>query len=414
MNKLAVQSQLLMKLSFLAVCILFAACTSSPESETSHVVRFATFNASLYRNQVGELIQDLSSPENAQAQHVAEIIQRVRPDVLALQEFDYDPEGKALQYFQHNYLEVSQQGTDTILYPYGYVVPSNTGISTGLDINNNSIISDPEDAFGFGRHPGQYAFALLSKYPILEDSIRSFQYFLWKDMPEAKLPVDAEGNHYYSDEVLKIFRLSSKNHVDIPVQVKETIVHVLLAHPTPPVFDGPEDRNGTRNYDEIRLFTDYISGGKKAIYLYDDEGDRGGLSQNTSFVIMGDMNADPVDGDSYPGAIQQLLNHPRVHQQVSVGKLIPASEGGAENARSMQREDKGDNSHDTSVFGLRIDYVLPSTNLKVENSGIFWPTSQDSLYYLVEENASSDHRLVWVDVQLPLLFCASAGAREAD
>ena len=390
-----------MKLSFLAIFVFFVACTSSPESETSRVVCFATFNTSLYRDQGGELIHDLSSPENAQARHVAEIIQRVRPDVLALQEFDYDEEGRALHYFQNNYLEISQQGADTILYPYSYVIPSNTGVRSGLDINKNDITTDPEDAFGFGQHPGQYAFVLLSKYPILKDSIRSFQQFLWKDMPEAKLPVDTVGNSYYPDEVLEVFRLSSKNHVDIPVNVRGKTVHVLLAHPTPPVFDGPEDRNGTRNYDEIRLFADYISGDEKAAYLYDDEGDRGGLSQNTSFVIMGDMNADPVDGDSYPGAIQQLLSHPRVHQQVSLGAMVPASEGGVENAQSMQREDKGGDTHDTSDFGLRIDYVLPSTNLQVVNSGIFWPTSQDALHYLVAENASSDHRLVWADIVSP-------------
>lgn len=390
-----------MKISLLAFCITLAACTTSREPVTPQIVRFATFNTSLYRDQAAELIQDLSSPENAQAQHVAEIIQQIRPDILALQEFDYDPEGKALQYFQNNYLGISQNGADTILYSYSYVVPSNTGVLTGLDINNNESTIDPEDAFGFGRHPGQYAFALLSKYPIIEDSIRSFQRFLWKDMPEAKLPVDAAGTRYYSDEVMDIFRLSSKNHVDIPVQIEGTAVHLLIAHPTPPVFDGPEDRNGTRNYDEIRLFADYISGGEKGAYLYDDGGNRGGLTQNTSFVIMGDMNADPVDGDSYTGAIQQLLNHPRVHQQVSLGAMIPASEGGVENAQSVQREDKGEGRHDTSVFGLRIDYVLPSADLQVENSGIFWPTSQDTLHYLVTENASSDHRLVWVDVVLP-------------
>jgi hypothetical protein len=287
------------------------------------------------------------------------------------------------------------------LYLYSYIIPSNTGIPSELDMNKNDITTDPEDAFGYGRHPGQYAFALLSKYPILKDSIRSFQQFLWKDMPEAKFPVDAVGNNYYSDEVLEVFRLSSKNHVDIPVKIKGTTVYVLIAHPTPPVFDGPEDWNGTRNYDEIRLFADYISGGEKAAYLYDNEGDRGGLSQNASFVIMGDMNADPVDGDSHASAIQQLLDHPRVHQQVSVGEMIPASEGGVENGQSIQREDKGDDRHDTSVFRLRIDYVLPSANLQVENSGIFWPASQDSLHYLIAENASSDHRLVWVDIVSP-------------
>lgn len=387
-----------MKVFSLFVLILFGSCHKQLENNDSQVVRFATFNTSLYREHDEELIHDLSSSDNQQAKYIAEIIQRVRPDVLSLQEFDYDAKGEGLQNFQHNYLEKLQNGADTISYLYTYVAPSNTGLLSGIDINKNGNFSDPEDAFGFGRHPGQYAFALLSKYPIIVDSIRTFQQFLWKNMPAAKLPVDSNENPYYSENILEVFRLSSKNHVDIPVKIEGHIVHVLIAHPTPPVFDGPEDRNGTRNFDEIRLFADYISGGEHAAYLYDDNHQSGGLAKSSSFVIMGDMNADPTDGDSYPGAIKQLLNHQRVNKEISMGKLIPASKGGIENAKIASGKLKGESKFHTSEFGLRIDYVLPSANLKVENSGIFWPTSQDSLQYLVKENTSSDHRLVWVDL----------------
>lgn len=52
--------------------------TVEPESK----LRVATFNASLNRSKADELIQDLSTPDNAQARNVAEIIQHVRPDVL--------------------------------------------------------------------------------------------------------------------------------------------------------------------------------------------------------------------------------------------------------------------------------------------------------------------------------------------
>ena len=59
--------------------------------QTSHSnVRFATFNASLNRSNAGEVITDLSTPDNEQAKAVAEIIQRNNPDVLLLNEFDYD------------------------------------------------------------------------------------------------------------------------------------------------------------------------------------------------------------------------------------------------------------------------------------------------------------------------------------
>ena len=55
-----------------------------------------------------------------------------------------------------------------------------------------------------------------------------------------------------------------------------TTLHVLASHPTPPTFDGPEDRNGRRNHDEIRFWADYISPGQSG-YIVDDEGRSGGI-----------------------------------------------------------------------------------------------------------------------------------------
>ena len=172
-------------------------------------VRFASFNVSLFRDSEGELIEDLSTPDNSQGQAVAEIIQRVNPDVLLLNEFDYDPNGEAAQLFQENYLSVSQNGIDPVDYPYVYLAPSNTGIASGFDFDNNGeAVTEPgsgeygNDAYGFGVFPGQYAMVLYSKYPIVEDQVRTFQTFLWQDMPEALLPDDPntpEPNDWYSE-----------------------------------------------------------------------------------------------------------------------------------------------------------------------------------------------------------------------
>ena len=57
-----------------------------------------------------------------------------------------------------------------------------------------------------------------------------------------------------------VLRLSCKIHWDVPVQIGSETVHFLVSHPTPPAFDGPEDRNGRRNHDEIRFWADYIPG----------------------------------------------------------------------------------------------------------------------------------------------------------
>ncbi|MGL5871214.1 MAG: endonuclease/exonuclease/phosphatase family protein, partial [Xenococcaceae cyanobacterium] len=240
-------------------------------------IRFATFNASLNRDAEGKLIEDLSTPNNKQAQTIAEIIQRNNPDVVLINEFDYDAQGKAAELFRQNYLEVNQNGVVAEKYPYVYLAPSNTGIPSGFDFDNNGRVEGGNDAYGFGTFPGQFGMVLYSKYPIATDQIRTFQNFLWKDMPGALLPDDANTptpNDWYSPEELEIFRLSSKNHWDIPINIDGEIVHVLASHPTPPVFDGAEDRNGKRNHDEIRLFADYITPGKNS-YIYDDKGNFG-------------------------------------------------------------------------------------------------------------------------------------------
>ncbi len=159
--------------------------------------------------------------------------------------------------------------------------------------------------------------AVYSKYPIDVSGIRTFQKFLWKDMPEAMLPDDPAtpaAEDWYSPAELDVVRLSSKSHWDLPMQIGGKTVHFLVSHPTPPVFDGPEDRNGLRNFDEIRFWADYVRPGAGR-YIYDDAGRFGGLPAGAHFVIAGDQNSDPLDGDSIPGSIQQLLDNPRIKRR---------------------------------------------------------------------------------------------------
>jgi hypothetical protein len=371
--------------------------------------RLATFNASLNRSAEGELVADLSTPDDTQAQAVAEVIQRVRPDVLLINEFDFDAKGLAARLFQRNYLSVGRNGARPIRYPYRFVAPSNTGIPSGFDLDNSGSVGGPNDAFGFGAYPGQFGMADFSRYPILRHQVRTFQLFLWNDMPGALLPdgpaTTAPGD-WYSPEELAVFRLSSKSHWDVPVRIGGKVVHTLVSHPTPPVFDGPEDRNGRRNHDEIRFWSDYVLSSRSG-YIYDDAGRQGGIEPGARFVIMGDQNADPFDGDSVPGAAQQLLENPRVNTS-----LIPTSPGGPEQAAlqgGANATHRGDPAFDTADFvdvpgpgNLRVDYVLPSRNLRMVDGGVFWPLSTDPLFRLVGvfPFPTSDHRLVWVDVRV--------------
>lgn len=384
--------------------------TAAPAAVSVGDVRFATFNASLNRAAEGALIRDLSVRGNAQADAVAEIIQRANPDVLLINEFDYDAGGRALQLFHDNYLAVPHGDAPAVAYPYRYTAPVNTGVPSGFDLNNDGRVGGGDDAWGFGLFPGQYGMAVYSKYPIDEAAIRTFQNFRWADMPGALLPDDAtteEPGDFYSPEELAAFPLSSKSHWDVPVQVsKNKTVHFLVSHPTPPTFDGVEDRNGRRNHDEIRFWADYVAGGRTGSYIVDDAGRSGGLDGGSLFVIAGDQNADPNDGDSTADAIDQLLTHPRINT-----RAVPTSEGAAEAAElqgGVNAQHAGDPAQDTADFSeppgnLRVDYVLPSRQIKIADSGVFWPVEDDPLSALTGTYPfpSSDHRLVWVDAEVP-------------
>jgi hypothetical protein len=391
--------------SVLALLILAAAgpLPAAAAERPPGLIRIATFNCSLNRASLGALRRDLASPGNAQASAVAEIIQRVRPDILLLEEFDYDAGGEALRDFQANYLAKPQGGAAAIEFGHSFFTESNTGQPSGFDLSNDGSVQGGEDSLGFGEFPGQYAMALLSRFPIDARHARTFRKFLWRDMPGALLPPG-----WYSPEELAVLPLSSKSHWDVPVRIGKMTLHLLASHPTPPAFDGPEDRNGRRNHDEIRFWSDYLDG---AAYIRDDAGKRGGF-RGKSFLIMGDQNSDPVDGGSLNDAIRTLLSNPRVN-----AGFVPQSVGGVE-ASAVQgganATQQGDPRFDTADFNdrvagnLRVDYLLPSKGLEVCGGGVFWPSQADPAAPLVwgdRPPPSSDHRLVWLDVSVSGARC---------
>lgn len=360
------------------------------------VVRVASFNASLVRPALGGLRRDLEGGGDPQAKQVAAILQRVRPDVLLLLEVDRDP--AALASLEQQYLAVPQPGGgEGLAYAHRFVPSTNTGEPSGLDLDRDGRSNGPGDALGFGAFPGQYGMVVLSRYPIDVDEIRCFGDLRWRDVPEPHLPDDPESlpaADWYSCAAQQVVPLSSKNHCVVPVRVGARPLYLLASHPVPPVFDGPEDRNGLRNHDEIRLWAQLLDGGQGLPRVLDD---------GARFVIVGDLNADPYDGDSTEDPIDRwLLRHPRVNATV-----VPSSHG----AEAAAARDGGVNAthtgparHDTADFpdanggpgNLRVDYVLPSRTLDVVDAGVFWPAPDEPGAALV---GCSDHRLVWLDVR---------------
>ncbi len=384
-----------------ATMLALLPCLFGGYSVTATELTIATFNVSMEaENYVakGEAVGPqvlatlLAQGKNPQIRNIAAIIQQVKPDIILLNEFDYiaDP-AKGVQLFLDNFLAKPQQGGTPQLYPYHYYSTVNTGQPSGFDLNNDGLVNTPgEDAWGFGKYPGQYGMVLLSKFPIDQENARTFQHFKWKDLPDHKVTRQADGSPWFSAEAWQQMPLSSKSHWDVPVTINGKTLHILASHPTPPVFDGPENRNGNRNHDEVKFWVDYLSG---KTYMVDDQGRTGGYQTKQPFVIVGDLNSSPVEGDSFRDAIQALVTHPLVND-----KFAPQSIGGA-----LHTPDNPNAAQHTAGWRMRADYVLPAkTGLTYLRSGVFWPAPSEAMHEVVNSRgASSDHRLVWVTLQMP-------------
>ncbi|MFD2176205.1 endonuclease/exonuclease/phosphatase family protein [Veronia pacifica] len=452
-------------LSLLISTTLLAGCAQTTVTKNKNVqpaFTVAAYNLSFDRGTFSQLTDELATSPSQQHQlvfafqqgmlsgdnkqraekiiqirNVAAAIQATRPHVLMMSEFNNDGTGddtQALRNFQKNYLSVGQfsdgllggERLAPLAYPFGESFSTNTGLNSGYDLDNNGKVALPGDAWGFGFYHGQYAFAVLSQFEIDRENIRTFQQFKWKDLLGAQIPTitncDSErysipdgmkcGDNWYSDEEWQQMRLSSKNHVDVPVIIStnegDKAVHLLMSHPTPPVFDTVTINNKLRNRDEIKFWHDYIDGKP---YFYDDSGKNGGLSEGANFVIMGDLNADPDAGDGFTETIGALLSHPSVNQQATTGQFVPTSSGGSQCYEGKEcRTDNPYPARVTSTFGLRVDHVIPSNTLTITNSGVFWPALGELGRGLMNDktvgkygagkDVSSDHRMVWIKASL--------------
>ena len=259
---------------------------------------------------------------------------------------------------------------------------------SGSDLNGNGRLGDPADSFGYGKFRGQYAMALLSRFPISSEQSLEFTNDLWKDFGWANLPVTTAQKPFPSENAHNVMRLSSKGHWVVAINLPDgRTISILSSHPTPPVFDGPEDFNGKRNADEILFWNHWIN------------------ENDTPFVLLGDLNSDPIDGDSLHAAITALLQNSKLQDPKpdSNGAVIASrSQGGLNN------EHRGDPALDTTDWrddpgpgNMRVDYVLPSSDLKVTGSGVFWPAPSEIGFEWIGSSTrvSSDHRLVWVDIE---------------
>lgn len=335
----------------------------------SETLRLAIWNVGLERRGPGLLLRDIEAGKDPQIAAILAVLLRLDADILVLTGMDHDPGLHALSALA---LRLQAAG---LAYPHLYAPQSNSGQPTGLDVDGDGRLNEPEDAQGWGRFPGAGGIAILSRLPLLDDQAKDFSGFLWRDLPQANLPPGMDPG------LVEVQRLSSHSHLILPVLLPTgAVLSLLIWHATPPAFDGAEDRNGRRNADEA------------AIWLHLLNGDLAAAPPAPPFVLLGDANLDTLDGDGRPDALRALLNHPALTDPAprrTHGRTEPGH--------------RGDPALDTAIYadlgGLRLDYLLPSRDLKSHAGGVLWPPADDPLATTLA--TASHHYPVWMDLSLP-------------
>lgn len=305
------------------------------------------------------MLRDLRRGGDPQISAIRNVVAQVDPDVLVLTDFDYDLDGLALAAFAAEFAEP---------YETLFALPPNAGQASGFDLDGNGYLGDARDAFGYGRFAGDGGLAILSRYAIEASAVRDFSELLWSDLPGAQLP-QVMGQPFPSAKAQAGMRLSSTGHWIVPVGLPDgPPLSLMVFAATPPVFDGPEDANGLRNRDELRLWQAVL------------DGQFGPAPE--SFAIAGNANLDPDAGQGLRAAMTDFLADPRLQDPLP-GQ--PTADWGPEGPGK-----------------LRVSYLLPSTDWEVLAAGVFRPAAQVGEIGATADRLSGPHDLVWVDLSRSL------------
>lgn len=312
------------------------------------------------------MLRDILRQDDPQAEAALDVIAAARADVILLSDVDYDHGQAGLGAI------VAGLAKRGLTYGHRFAAVPNAGIPTELDLDGDGRLRGPRDALGYGRFSGDGGLAILSRFPL--GDVTDLSERLWRDLP------GSAARQVLSDDALAVVPVSSIAQWIVPVDVAGVRLSLMTLVSSPPVFDGPEDRNGLRNRDELRIWQMVLDGA-------------GGVPVPEWPVLLGHANLDPLDGQGHRHAITALLEHPMLQDP------RPRSAGGA--AALNPAGHRGDPALDTANWQdgpgpLRVDYILPSASLRVVDSGVLWPGDDTALGRAAETAGAA--KLVWVDL----------------
>lgn len=295
---------------------------------------FATFDTGLGRKGPGVMLRDLQSGRDAQVEAALVLIAAADADVLLLMDVDWDYGGAGVAALQARLAEAGQS------YPEVVALRPNSGVPSGVDLDGDGTDYEARDALGYGWFTGDSGLAVLSRYPL--GPVEDLSDVPWQAGPEV-LPPAARG----------IVPLATTAQWVVPLRLPGAEITLITMAAGTPVFDGPEDRNGLRNRDELTLVAELVDAAKRPL-------------------VMGRANQDPAGGEGHGAALRRLLDHPGLRD------AVPKGEDGSVATVEWR-----------SVGPMRVDYVLPPRAARITGSGT------------LHDETAGPARLVWVEVALP-------------
>lgn len=372
------------------LCLVLLTCLLAPAA-SADVIRVAVFDTSLSGRVPGMMLRALQREEAKQLEAVIDVVDHAYADILVLGGLDWDADLAAIARLRDR---LNARGLG---YRYLFAPPQSGGRDSGLDLDRDGRTGGAGDALAWGRWAGADSLAVLSRFPIDTDASRDFGPVLWADAAPDLLPRLPDGHHWLSPRARAALPLGGHGPFDVALTLPGAgPVRLIVAHVTPPAFDGPERRNRLRHRAELRFLSRYLQGARAT--------DARGRTQPFAgqlLALAGILNADPADGQGDHGAVASFIAAGlQDAYPASAGAVLDAARQGGVNASQA-----GDPRLDTADWpdrpgfpgNLRVDYVLPGTDTTILGSGVVWP-AQGALMDAVRD--ASSHRLVWVDIEI--------------
>lgn len=353
-----------MRVVVVVLCLLLFASPAAPGT-----LRVMVYDTALSGKGPGLLLRDLER-DGERPRAVAKIIALHPPDVLLLTGVDHDRDGQTLTALA---AFLDRHG---LAFPFRYSGPQNQGLPSGADLDGDGRADGPDDDIGFARFPGADGMAILTRHPIATDVVRSWTRLPWAVVPDAAMPLQANRAPFFPTSIGDVLPVAARGLWAVPIDAPCGRLTLLFGYGPPPIYDGPEDRNGKRGGAHARFWRALIAGAG----LADDAGDARPLNTG-AFVLGGNFGIDPGRGEGDRAAMRALLAAPALARWAPHGRM-------------------GEATADYRIGPMRTDYLLVSAGLTVTGGGVDWPDPESAAGRIAA--TAGHHRPLWADIACPL------------